>query len=213
MKKIISFIMILAIVFCGMSRVFAADEYSFDMEYTGTIIKNVEKDAVVILKGVKAPVHSNVLIKVDIEGPATPKILATDSTGREYDIAQLGSWGPPSGFAVGGDFENKTPIKATFTEEGTYKITLSLIDVANANAVITSRVFNLEVYEDAAPVNNIVVNDIVPNNTILNNTVENNMIQELPKTGTSVIEYATYVIILSMVLWGIGMYLNKKKIA
>lgn len=208
MKKIISFMMIFAIVFCSMSSVFAADEYSFDMEYTGNIIKNIEKDAVVILKGVNAPVHSNVLIKVDIKGPATPKILATDSTGTEYDIAQLGSWGPPSGFAVGGDFENRTPIKATFPEEGSYTITLTLVDVANANQVITSRVFNLEVFEDEAPVNNVVVNDIVPNNT-----VENNMLEELPKTGTSVIEYVTYVIILSIVLWGIGMYLNKRRTA
>lgn len=205
MKKIISFMMIFAIVFCSISPVFAQDEYSFDMEYTGNVIKNVEKDAVVILKGVNAPVHTNVLIKVDIEGPATPKLLATDSQGTEYDIAQLGSWGPPSGFAVGGDFENRTPIKATFPEEGTYTITLSLIDVANtnANAIITSRVFNIEVYEDEAPINNVITNNIV----------ENNMIEELPKTGTSVVEYVAYIAVLSIILWGIGMYLNKRKIA
>ena len=210
MKRIISFVMILAIVLFSAFPVFAADEYSFDMEYTGNVIKNVEKDAVVILKGVNAPVHTNVLIKVDIEGPATPKLLATDSAGQEYDIAQLGSWGPPSGFTVGGDFENRTPIKATFSEEGNYKITLSLIDVSNtnANATITSKVFNIEVYEDEAPINNIIENNIIENNII-----ENNMIQELPKTGTSVIEYVAYIGILSIVLWGIGAYLNKRKIA
>lgn len=208
MKKIISFMMIFAIIFCSMSPVFAQDEYSFDMQYTGNIIKNVEKDGVVILKGVNAPVHSNVLIKVDIEGPATPKLLATDSAGQEYDIAQLGSWGPPSGFAVGGDFENKTPIKATFPEEGSYKITLSLIDVANANQEITSKVFNIEVYEDEAPANNVIENNIIENNVI-----GNNMLQELPKTGTSVVEYIIYISVLSITLWGIGMYLNKRKIA
>lgn len=206
MKKIISFIMIFAIVLCSMSPVFAANEYSFDMEYTGNIIKNVEKDAVVILKGVNAPVHTNVQIKVDITGPATPKILATDTAGTEYDIAQIGYWGPPSGFAVGGEFENRTPIKATFTEEGSYTITLSLIDVANSNAVITTRTFNLEVYEDEAPVNNVVSNNIIENNIL-----ENNMIEELPKTGTSVIEYVGYLAVLIIVLWGIGMHLNKRK--
>ena len=45
-----------------------------------------------------------------------------------------------------------------------------------------------------------------------NNTIDNNMIQELPKTGTSIWEYAAYILVLSVVLWGIGMYLNNKKI-
>ncbi|MBO5479370.1 MAG: hypothetical protein J6A04_06785 [Clostridia bacterium] len=198
MKKILSFMMIFTLIFCSITPVFAADEYSFDLQYTGNIIKNIEKDAVVILKGVNAPVHTNVQIKVEITGPATPKLLATDSTGVEHDIAQLGYWGPPSGFAVGGDFENKTPIKATFTEEGSYTIKLTLVDVTNSNAVITTRTFNLEVYEDVTPVNNVV---------------ENNIVEELPKTGTSIWEYAAYIVTLSIVLWGIGMYLNKRKIA
>ena len=97
-----------------------------------------------------------------------------------------------------GDFENKTPIKATFIEEGSYTITLSLIDLTNNNSVITSKVINLEVYEDAAPQNNIV---------------ENNVIQELPKTGTSIWEYVTYVAVLAIIFWMVGMYLTNKKIA
>lgn len=198
MKKILSFVMIFAIVFCSISPVFAQNEYSFDLQYTGNIIKNVEKDAVVILKGVSATPHTNVQIKVEITGPATPKLLATDSTGVQHDIAQLGYWGPVGGFAVGGDFENKTPIKATFTEEGSYTIKLSLVDVKNANAVIETRTFNLEVYEDETPGNNVVTN---------------NMIEELPKTGTSIWEYAAYIITLSVVLWAMGRYLNHKKIA
>lgn len=203
MKKVLSFIMILAILLCSVSPVLAADEYSFDLQYTGNIVKNVEKDAVVLLTGVGGTLHTSVQIKVEITGPALPKILATDTTGVEHDIAQTGYWGPVSGFAVQGDFVNKTPIKATFVEEGNYSIKLSLIDLANANAVITTKTFDLQVYEDTVPENNVVDNTVV----------ENNMIEELPKTGTSIWEYVAYVAILTVVLWAFGMYLNKRKFA
>lgn len=201
MKKVISLMMIVALAFCSVSMVFAQNEYSFDLQYSGNIIKNVEKEGVVTLRGVNATPHTNVRIKVDITGPATPQILATDSAGIEYNIAQIGYWGPAGGFAVGGDFVNETQIRATFPEEGTYVTTLSLIDVANGNAVIASRTFTTQVYEDATTDN------------VVNNTVENNMIEELPKTGTSVWEYALYIIILAVTLWGIGTYLNKKRFA
>lgn len=201
MKKLISFIMIFAIIFCSVSPVFAVDEYSFDLQYTGTIVKNVEKDAVVLLTGVNGTPHQTVQIKVDITGPATPKILATDSAGTEYDIAQLGYWGPPSGFAVGGDFVNRTPIKATFVEEGSYTIKLSLIDVNNPASVFATNTFNIEVYEDMPP----VVENIIGNNVT-------NTLDELPKTGTSVVEYALYIISIALVISVVGIYLNKRKI-
>lgn len=204
MKKLLSLITVFAIVLCSASVVFAQDEYSFDLQYTGTIIKNVEKDGVVLLTGVNGTVHNNVQIKVDITGPATPKLLATDSTGTEYDIAQLGYWGPPSGFAVGGDFVNKTPIKATFVEEGSYTIKLSLVDIANGNAVITTKTFNIEVYEDATG-GNVVGN-------VIGNAVTDNTIEELPKTGTSVVEYVMYIIALVLILSIIGIYINRRKV-
>ena len=205
MKKLLSFVMIFAIVLCSVSVVFAQDEYSFDLQYTGTIVKNVEKDAVVLLTGVNGTPHTSVQIKVDITGPATPKILATDSAGTEYDIAQLGYWGPPSGFQIGGDFVNRTPIKATFIEEGSYTIKLSLVDLANGNAVITTKTFDIEVYEDV-PGGNVV------SNVIDNAVVEGNTLEELPKTGTSVVEYVMYIIAIVLIISIIGMYINRKRV-
>ena len=202
MKKIISFIMAFAIIFCSVSPVFAQDEYSFDLQYTGTIVKNVEKDAVVLLTGVNGTLHQTVQIKVDITGPATPKILATDSAGTEYDIAQLGYWGPPSGFPVQGDFVNETPIKATFVEEGSYTIKLSLIDVNNPASVFATKTFNIEVYEDMPPV--------VEN--VIDNAIMENAVEELPKTGTSVVEYLIYIMSIVLVISIVGIYLNKRKI-
>lgn len=204
MKKLLSFVMIFAIVVCSVSVVFAQDEYSFDLQYTGTIVKNVEKDAVVLLTGVNGTPHASVQIKVEITGPAIPKILATDSTGTEYDIAQLGYWGPPSGFQVGGDFVNRTPIKATFIEEGSYTIKLSLVDLANGNAVITTKTFDIEVYEDV-PGGNTITNTVT-------NEVEGNTLEELPKTGTSVVEYVMYTIAIVLIISIIGMYINRRKV-
>lgn len=181
--------------FVPIGPIFAADEYYFDLQYTGTIVKNVEKEANVLLVGVNGTLHSNVQIQVNITGPATPKLLATDSNGVEYDIAQLGYWGPPSGFAVQGDFTNTTPIKATFTEEGSYTIELKLVDLTNSNAVITSKTFTIEVSDKQTSA-----------------TTNNTTVEELPKTGTSIGEFMAYILIFGTILIGTIIYLNRKKI-
>lgn len=180
--------------FVLIGSIFAADEYYFDLQYTGTVEKNVEKDANVLLVGVNGTLHSNVQIKVNVTGPSTPKLLATDSNGVEHDIAQIGYWGPPSGFAVQGDFTNTTPIKATFTEEGSYTIELSLVDLSNSNAVITSKTFTIEVSDNQT--------------TVTNNTT----VDELPKTGTSIGEFITYVILFGTVLVISMIYINRRKV-
>ena len=152
-----------------------------------------------MLVGVNGTLHTNVQIKVKVTGPATPKLLATDSNGVEHDIAQLGYWGPPSGFAVQGDFTNTTPIKATFTEEGSYTIELSLVDLNNSNAVITSKTFTVEVSDTQAP----AVNNIVANNTV---------VDELPKTGTSIGEFLMYILVLGMVFVATMICFNRKRV-
>ena len=185
--------------FVLIGSVFAADEYYFDLQYTGTVVKNVEKDANVLLVGVNGTLHTNVQIKVKVTGPATPKLLATDSNGVEHDIAQLGYWGPSSGFAVQGDFTNTTPIKATFTEEGSYTIELTLVDLTNSNAVITSKTFTVDVSDTQTP---------AVNNTVTNNTA----VDELPKTGTSIGEFLMYILVLGMVFVSTMIYFNRKRV-
>ena len=127
--------------------------------------------------------YSNVQIKVEqLSGPSTPEILATDSAGNTYNIAEIGEWGPASGFAVGGSFENVTPIIATYDTAGTYVSRISLVDVNNSNAVITSKDFTVTVTEEAV------------NNNTINNTVVNNTISEIPQTGTSIWTYMVIAI-------------------
>lgn len=187
---------ILPILICMMlvlftTFVYAVEEYAFDLEYEGKIIVGEEKAVNVTLVGKNGTMHSKVRIKVDISGPSTPKLIAYDSAGAKHDIAQIGYWGPDSGFPVQGTFENKTPITATFDKAGTYKIVLSLIDLSNTNSVITSKTINVTV-EEKNVVNNTVQNTV--NNTI-NNNVLNNIIEEIPQTGTSVFEYSLCIIV------------------
>jgi len=196
---IIILLMIIAILNISyMPIVKAADEYSFELNYTGDIVINEEKEGNVILRGTNGTPYPRVRIKVDIEGPAKPKVLATDSSGVEHDIVDLGYWGPDAGFAVGGTFENNTPIRATFTAAGTYTITLSLVNLDSNENKIVSTVTTIEVLEDESNVENDV-NSI--SNTIIDPT--NNTIEELPQTGTSVAEYVIYtVIIIAVVIFG-----------
>lgn len=161
----------------------------FDISYEGEVKVNEEKSTLIILAGENTPVHSNVRVKVDIEGPATPKLLATDSLGTEIDIAQWGYWGPESGFAIGGTFSNETPVKATFTEAGSYTITLKLLDVQNANDVLAEKAITIQVKANEPAVNETV------------NEVVNEPANELPKTGTSLVEYVIYAVVLIAVIY------------
>lgn len=192
MKKIVSIIMLFTIVLSITNYSLAADEYFFDLQYTGTIIKNEEKNANVLLVGKSGTPYSKVRIKVDVNGPAKPKILATDSNNIEHNIAELGYWGPPDGFPVQGDFTNTTPIKATFPETGKYTITLSLINLADDSIIITK---SFEV--------NVISNqeEIIENNT---------NIEELPKTGISIWEYVIYFASIGIIFCIVRWYIKFK---
>ena len=187
--KILSITLLLCIITTIISYAAIDQTIHFDISYEGDVKVNTEKNATIILVGDNTPVHTNVRVKVDIEGPETPKILATDSNGTELDIAQLGYWGPDAGFTIGGTFSNETPIRATFTKEGTYTITLTLQDVQNANDILSQKIFTIQVTADE-PIVNEVTNEIV-----------NEPIQELPKTGTSLVEYMIYAAILFFTIY------------
>lgn len=191
MKKIKIISITLAFLLMITLSVFAAIDNTihFDISYEGEVKVNEEKSALIILAGENTPVHTNVRVKVDIEGPATPKLLATDSLGTEIDIAEWGYWGPESGFAIAGTFSNETPVKATFTEAGSYTITLKLLDVQNGNDILAEKSVTIQVKENEPAVNEIT-NEIVNEPTI-----------QLPQTGTSLIEYAIYAVVLFAVIY------------
>ncbi len=208
MKKVLWGMMMFILMFFMAMPVYAVEDYTFDLQYTGEVVKNVQKDGYVILKAGKDSLpYSKVRVKIKIEGPATPVILARDSNNTQYNVAQLEYWGPQTGFPVNSATINVTPIQATYPEAGTYTTTLSLVDVSQEpEKVITTKQFTVHVYEeDEVPENNVIDNAVVDNN------IANNTLGELPKTGTSVIEYAMYIIALTLIISIVGIYLNKKR--
>ncbi len=194
MRKLCYFIVIVLMILTLFSiQVNAADEFDFELNYTGDIAINETKEATVVLRGTNATTYSNVRIKVEVSGPGTPKITAVDSLDQEIDIVQEGYWGPPSGFPVAGTFENETPVKATFDVAGTYTVKLSLVNMQASEAEIASETFDIEVLEDLTDTNEVLEPE---------NNVEENTIEKLPQTGTSVFEYVMYsAVILALIIF------------
>ncbi len=186
---------------------FAANGYDFEMNYTGDLIKGQEKaiDMVLIGDGTSSG-YSKVRIKVEISGPSTPRLLATNSSGSEIDIAQTGYWGADDGVAVPATVRNVTPVRATFDQAGEYRIKLSLINKEAADAVITTKEIVMTVSENT-PVNNTVANETT--NQVVENVPTNDEIEELPKTGASVAELIAYgTAVVGLLLF--AMYRMKK---
>lgn len=165
----------------------------FDISYEGEVKVNEEKSTLIILAGQNTPTHSNVRVKVEIEGPEKPKLLAKDSLGTEIDIAKEGYWGPQEGFPITGNFSNETPVKATFTKAGSYTITLKLLDVKNGNDILAEKSVTIQVKENV-PIANEIANTIT-------NEIVNEPTSELPKTGTSLVEYVIYAVVLIAIIY------------
>lgn len=204
MKKIVSLLAIFTIIFCVASYSYAADEYSFELKYTGTIVQGEEKNATINLVGKNGTLHEKVRVKIDIQGPGKPKIIAIDEKKQEHDITDVGYWGPAAGFAIQGDFTNVTPIKVTYPKAGKYTTTLTLIDLENNNTPITTKTFEINVEPKAQQPDN---------NTNVDNTVTNETnITQLPQTGRSIWEYMLYFVGTVVVISVISIYVNNKRI-
>lgn len=200
MKKKILLVFVACLILLG-TVIYAADQgYAFDLKYSGDVIENVAKKGSVTLTGTEATAYPKVRIKVDlVSGPATPEILATDSAGTTYNLAQIGYWGPESGFAVGGTFTNETPITATYPKAGTYVTKLSLLDLNNDNAVITSKEFTVTVQSAEQP-----TQPEQPAET-------NNVIETIPTAGRSVWTYMIWVAIIALAIYGAWYFMKNKK--
>lgn len=202
MKKKILLTFMLGLLFLS-TVVYAANGYDFNLKYDGEIIANEAKQGSVTLNGTDATPYTNVRIKVDfVSGPAKPSLIAYDSNGTKFDIAEIGYWGPPSGFAVGGTFTNETPITATYPQAGTYVTKLSLVDISNNEAVIASKELTIAVKDANTPENNVVVNNTV---------TENNVIENIPQAGISFWVYLLVIAIAVIVAWAIIYFMKNKK--
>ncbi len=89
--------------------------------------------------------RDNVRIDLTIDGPdGLVQFLATDSQGTIHDVAEIGFWGPQNGFSLNAMYDQNTLFTAIFEEEGTYTITLELVDLSKEE-IITSKVVTIDV--------------------------------------------------------------------
>ena len=177
--------------------------YDFEINYTGNIIEDEDKNATVVLEGTDATPYTNVRIKVDfISGPSTPTIIAYDTNGIGYNIVEFGYWGPEAGFAVGGTFRNETPILARYLDAGTYVVRLSLVDVNNNESVIISKEFTQTVLT-STPTEETPTNNAVTNNVI------NNAIEEIPQTGVSFWVYIGVILAVIAIIYIVSKFIKK----
>lgn len=208
MKKKIFLLSFILTLILSITSVYATQpptvgEYNFEINYTGNIIEDEDKNAIVVLEGTNATPYTNVRIKVDfVSGPSTPTIIAYDTNGIGYNIVEFGYWGPESGFAVGGTFRNETPILARYLDPGTYVVRLSLVDVNNGETVITSEEFTQTVVAstptEEAPVENTITNNVI-----------NNTIEEIPQTGVSIWAYIGVILTVILVIYITNKFIKK----
>ena len=209
MKKkifLLSFILTLIISITNVyatqpSNPVAGNGYDFEINYTGNIVENEDKNATVVLEGTEATPYTNVRIKVDfVYGPSTPTIIAYDTEGIGYNIVEFGYWGPEAGFAVGGTFRNETPILARYLDAGTYVVRLSLVDVNNNESVITSKEFTQTVVA-STPAEEPEEDST---NEIVNNTIE-----EIPQTGVSIWVYIGVILAVILAIYIANKFIKK----
>jgi hypothetical protein len=88
--------------------------------------------------------YESVRINVTVDGPGTTQLLATDTQGNTYDVAQIGYWGPESGFPLPSEYDATTDFTGKFSEVGIYTIEMVLYDLA-VNQPITTSVLTIQV--------------------------------------------------------------------
>lgn len=115
--------------------------YKFVTDNVSQVTVNQQKNVGVTLKAdeVRELGYDKVLIKVDVSDKANLELKATDTQGHEWDVVQVGYWGPPDGFEIANDYEVTTTFKVTVTQEGDFSVKLDLVDLENNDAVITTK--------------------------------------------------------------------------
>lgn len=189
------------------------EDYSIELNYSGDVIKNVEKDMKLVIRSAMGKNYEHTRIIGEVTGPsnATAKLLAIDSQSLEHDILESG-WGDASGDPIGGkDVVKELDVRGLFSAVGEYTIKLSVIDRDASDAEIVSNTFKVKVVENSTQLppedtNNSGQPGQTEDNkteTTGNNGTNNNNTQEkpveLPKTGnTMYFEIAGVIAVLSI---------------
>ncbi len=172
-------------------------DYDIKLNYTGDIIKNVEKDMKLVVSSTMGKNYEHTRIIAEVTSPtnATVKLLGTDSAGLEHDMIQSG-WGDADGEAIGGkDVVKELALRGIFSDSGKYSITFKLINRNDSDAVIASKTVDITVKASETATN--------PDNENNENNKQDAEIKneetkpsKMPQTGTTVYGYFIPVIMI-----------------
>lgn len=125
-------------------------DYTIDLTYTGSILKNQAKDMTITTKSSMGRYydHARLIARATAPSGATAQLLATDEQQVEHDIIDSG-WGDASGYKIGGAVNQVLQARGIFSEIGEYSITLELIDRDNSDSIIASKTTTFTVTEEA----------------------------------------------------------------
>ena len=124
---------------CGHDTIHST--YQFQVEDVSQVNVNQQTNIDVTLKAteIRSEGYDKVLIRVDTTNKDNLELKATDTQSQEWDVAQVGYWGPPDGFAITKDYDVTTEFRVTAKAEGAYTVTLNLVDLDNNDAVLATK--------------------------------------------------------------------------
>lgn len=193
-------------------------DYTFDLKYTGNIIKGQAKDMELSYSSPMGRYyeHARLIAEATVPGAGTVQLIGTDESSLQHDIVQSG-WGDAQGYKIGGANVMQTlNLTGTFSEAGEYTITFKLIDRDTSDQVIAEKTYNFTVLEEQTTEgengeNNGEVNNVgeTTNNEQANQTTQNEVKPTtLPKTGSNL--YIP-IIIVAIGILSSYIYFNQKK--
>ena len=200
-------------------------DYTLKLEYTGDIIKGEEKEMRLSFSSSMGRYYEHARLIAEATKPdgATVKLIGIDQAQMEHDIIQSG-WGDAQGYEIGGkDFLQNLNVKAIFSDNGDYTITLKLIDRDNSDSVIAEKTFNFTIAEaqivppvtdnnnqQTTPSNPGGTESATPENATgeEQNNEKTETPTELPKTGRNVFVSGSIILIGLLASYG---YYNKRK--
>lgn len=171
-------------------------DYDIRLDYTGEIVKNVEKDMKLVVSSSmgKNYEHTRIIAEATTPSGATAKLLATDSQNLEHDIIQSG-WGDASGDKIGGkDVVKELNVRGLFSDAGNYSIVFKLIDRDNSDAEIATKTVNITVKETATATTPTTPSE--NNKPSQGTTTETEKPNKMPQTGNTVYAYTIPVILM-----------------
>jgi len=157
----------------------AYDAYTITISQPSNIAANTETPIDVTISSAQGRAYNHLRLVATVTTPsgATMQLLGTNSSGVQSDVI-LSGWGDPTtGFGLGpGAVKQVYNFRGLFSANGTYKLTLNLIDRDNSDAVIATKTATFTV----GP---------IPT--------------KLPKTGTNLYLYAGIVLVILIAAYAI----------